>query len=131
MSERELTMSEALNEALHEEMRRDGKVLVIGEDIADMGGLFQVTAGLLEQFGSRRVIDSPISEEMEYGTIARWLKTEGDAVTRGEVIVEIDAEKVVQEVEAPVAGVLESILAIEGDEIRVGATIAVIAEGPE
>ncbi len=64
----------------------------------------------------------PISEEMEYGTIARWLKTEGDAVT---------AEKVVQEVEAPVAGVLESILAIEGDEIRVGATIAVIAEGPE
>jgi pyruvate/2-oxoglutarate dehydrogenase complex dihydrolipoamide acyltransferase (E2) component len=73
----------------------------------------------------------PISEEMEYGTIARWLKTEGDAVTRGEVIVEIDAEKVVQEVEAPVAGVLESILAVEGDEIRVGATIAVIAEGPE
>lgn len=73
----------------------------------------------------------PISEEMEYGTIARWLKAEGDEVTRGEVIVEIDAEKVVQEVEAPVAGVLESILAVEGDEIRVGATIAVIAEGPE
>ena len=62
MSERELTMSEALNEALHEEMRRDEKVLVIGEDIAGMGGLFQVTAGLLEQFGARRVIDSPISE---------------------------------------------------------------------
>ena len=62
MSERELTMSEALNEALHEEMRRDEKVLVIGEDIAGLGGLFQVTAGLLEQFGSRRVIDSPISE---------------------------------------------------------------------
>ena len=72
----------------------------------------------------------PISEEMEYGTIARWLKAEGDAVTPGEVIVEIEAEKVTQEVEAPVAGVLESILAIEGDEIRVGATIAVIAEGP-
>ena len=58
MSERELTMSEALNEALHEEMRRDEKVLVIGEDIAGMGGLFQVTAGLLEQFGARRVIDT-------------------------------------------------------------------------
>ena len=72
----------------------------------------------------------PISEEMEYGTIARWLKTEGDAVTRGEVIVEIEAEKATQEVEAPVAGVLESILAVEGDEIRVGATFAVIAEGP-
>jgi pyruvate dehydrogenase E1 component beta subunit len=72
----------------------------------------------------------PISEEMEYGTIARWLKSEGDAVTPGEVIVEIEAEKATQEVEAPVAGVLESILAVEGDEIRVGATIAVIAEGP-
>jgi pyruvate dehydrogenase E1 component beta subunit len=71
-----------------------------------------------------------ISEEMEYGTIARWLKSEGDTVTPGEVIVEIEAEKVTQEVEAPVAGVLESILAVEGDEIRVGATIAVIAEGP-
>src|SRR5207249_5509945 len=58
VSERELTMSEALNEALHEEMRRDETVLVIGEDIADMGGLFQVTAGLLEKFGPRRVIDS-------------------------------------------------------------------------
>ncbi len=72
----------------------------------------------------------PISEEMEYGTIARWLKSEGDTVAPGEVIVEIEAEKVTQEVEAPVAGVLESILAVEGDEIRVGATIAVIAEGP-
>jgi pyruvate/2-oxoglutarate dehydrogenase complex dihydrolipoamide acyltransferase (E2) component len=69
----------------------------------------------------------PVSEEMEYGTIARWLKREGDPVAAGEVIVEVDAEKVTQEVEAPVAGVLESILAVEGDEIRVGATIAVIA----
>jgi len=73
----------------------------------------------------------PISEEMEYGTIDRWLKNEGDAVKPGEVIVEIEAEKVTQEIEAPVAGVLESILAVEGDEIRVGATIAVIAEGTE
>jgi pyruvate/2-oxoglutarate/acetoin dehydrogenase E1 component len=62
MSERELTLSEALNEALHEEMRRDGRVLVIGEDIGGLGGLFQVTSGLLDQFGPRRVVDSPISE---------------------------------------------------------------------
>jgi pyruvate/2-oxoglutarate dehydrogenase complex dihydrolipoamide acyltransferase (E2) component len=71
----------------------------------------------------------PVSEEMEYGTVARWLKAEGDTVTQGEVIVEIDAEKVLQEVEAPVDGVLQSIIAVEGDEIRVGSTIAVIAEG--
>lgn len=62
MSARELTMSEALNEAMHEEMERDPTVFTIGEDIAELGGLFQVTAGLLERFGSQRVIDSPISE---------------------------------------------------------------------
>jgi 2-oxoglutarate dehydrogenase E2 component (dihydrolipoamide succinyltransferase) len=71
----------------------------------------------------------PVSEEQEYGTIARWFKREGDAVAAGEIIVEVEAEKVTQEVEAPVAGVLESIVAVEGDEIRVGETIAVIAEG--
>lgn len=59
---RELTMSEALNEALREEMERDVAVFVIGEDIGRHGGLFKVTEGLLDQFGSSRVIDSPISE---------------------------------------------------------------------
>ena len=68
-----------------------------------------------------------VSEEQEYGTIARWLKGEGDRVSAGEVIVEVEAEKATQEVEAPVDGVLEAILAVEGDEIRVGDPIAVIA----
>lgn len=68
------------------------------------------------------------SEEMEYGTIARWLKGEGERVAAGEPIVEVEAEKVTQEVEAPVSGTLESILAVEGDEIKVGDPIAVIAE---
>jgi pyruvate/2-oxoglutarate/acetoin dehydrogenase E1 component len=60
-------MSEALNEALHEEMVRDPGVFVVGEDIAAMGGLFQVTAGLLDGFGSQRVIDAPISEAGQAG----------------------------------------------------------------
>ena len=64
---RELTMSEALNEALTEEMERDSGVFVVGEDIAAMGGLFQVTSGLLERFGSQRVIDAPISEAAQAG----------------------------------------------------------------
>ena len=59
---RELTMAEALNEALQEEMRRDPGVFVIGEDIGRHGGLFRVTADLLDEFGPTRVIDSPISE---------------------------------------------------------------------
>ncbi|HWV83814.1 MAG TPA: alpha-ketoacid dehydrogenase subunit beta [Capillimicrobium sp.] len=59
---RSITMIEALNEALNEEMERDEHVLMIGEDIADSGGLFQVSEGLLDKFGQARVIDSPISE---------------------------------------------------------------------
>jgi pyruvate/2-oxoglutarate/acetoin dehydrogenase E1 component len=66
-SERELTMAEALNEALHEEMDREPGVFVVGEDIAAIGGLFQVTAGLLERFGRERVIDAPISEAAQAG----------------------------------------------------------------
>jgi 2-oxoisovalerate dehydrogenase E1 component len=64
---RELTMSEALNEALREEMERDPTVFVVGEDIAQLGGLFQVTAGLLDRFGPQRVIDAPISEAAQAG----------------------------------------------------------------
>ncbi len=59
---RELSMSEALNEALRQEMERDASVFAIGEDIGMHGGLFGVTAGLLDRFGPERVVDSPISE---------------------------------------------------------------------
>lgn len=62
MSARELTMAQALNEALHEEMARDESVFMIGEDIGRSGGLFKVSEGLLDRFGRPRVIDSPISE---------------------------------------------------------------------
>ena len=59
--------------------------------------------------------------EMEFGTVVRWLKQEGDPVEAGEVIVEVEAEKVVQEGRAPVGGTLREIVAVEGDELRVGA----------
>jgi acetoin:2,6-dichlorophenolindophenol oxidoreductase subunit beta len=59
---RELMYREALNEALREEMARDDRVFVMGEGIAERGGSYKVTVGLLEQFGSRRVVDTPISE---------------------------------------------------------------------
>ena len=64
---RELTISDALNEALREEMERDPGVFVIGEDVTALGGLFQVTAGLLDQYGPARVIDAPISEAAHAG----------------------------------------------------------------
>ncbi|MDQ6523929.1 pyruvate dehydrogenase complex E1 component subunit beta [Nocardioides sp. LHD-245] len=53
---------QAINRALHEEMARDDRVLVIGEDVADPGGPFGATKGLLEAFGPDRVRDTPISE---------------------------------------------------------------------
>ena len=59
---RELTFVEALNEALAQEMERDSTVIVMGEDIGGIGGVFQVTAGLTEKFGIERVRETPISE---------------------------------------------------------------------
>jgi pyruvate dehydrogenase E1 component beta subunit len=59
---RELTMSQAVNEALREELERDPTVFIIGEDVAEAGTPFKVMAGLVEEFGPERVIDSPISE---------------------------------------------------------------------
>ena len=59
---RTLTFAQAVNEALAEEMRRDETVFVIGEDVAEAGTPFKVLAGLVEEFGPGRVVDSPISE---------------------------------------------------------------------
>ncbi|MGD2174665.1 MAG: alpha-ketoacid dehydrogenase subunit beta, partial [Candidatus Brocadiaceae bacterium] len=59
---RTIMMREALNEALREEMRRDADVFLMGEGIAERGGSYKVTVGLLEEFGPLRVIDTPISE---------------------------------------------------------------------
>ena len=57
-----LTYSEAINEALREEMARDPSVFILGEDVGVMGGVFGVTAGLIQEFGEARVLDTPISE---------------------------------------------------------------------
>ena len=59
---RELTFGEAVREALAEEMRRDPRVFIIGEDVAEAGHPFKVLIGLVEEFGTDRVIDTPISE---------------------------------------------------------------------
>src|SRR5919206_1560197 len=59
---RVITQSQAVNEALREELRRDPTVFVIGEDVAEAGTPFKVLSGLVEEFGPERVIDSPISE---------------------------------------------------------------------
>lgn len=59
---RVITFAQAINEALAEEMRRDSTVFIIGEDVAEAGTPFKVLAGLVDEFGPERVIDTPISE---------------------------------------------------------------------
>jgi pyruvate/2-oxoglutarate/acetoin dehydrogenase E1 component len=61
-SMREITLSKAVNEAIAEEMRRDETVFLLGEDVAEAGTPFKVLSGLVEEFGTDRVIDTPISE---------------------------------------------------------------------
>ena len=60
---KKITVSKAIGEALHEEMLRDDKMFIMGEDMAVMGNVFAITRGFLEEFGPNRVIDTPISEE--------------------------------------------------------------------
>ena len=62
-----LTLVEAINLALKQEMERDPSVLILGEDVGKDGGVFRVTQGLLDQFGDKRVVDTPLSESAIVG----------------------------------------------------------------
>ena len=59
---REITYRQALNEALAEELERDPNVFLMGEEVAEYNGAYKVSQGMLEEFGERRVIDTPIAE---------------------------------------------------------------------
>jgi len=65
---RTLTFAQALNEALRQEMQRDPLIYVAGEDVGTYGGIFGVTAGLLDEFGEKRVKDTPITESAIIGS---------------------------------------------------------------
>ncbi len=64
----QMNMVQAINDALRLEMRRDDRVVVMGEDVGKVGGVFRVTAGLFDEFGDERVIDTPLSEGGIIGT---------------------------------------------------------------
>src|ERR1700712_5133851 len=59
---RSIAFREALREAMNEEMRRDDKVFLMGEEVAEYNGAYKVSQGMLAEFGAKRVIDTPISE---------------------------------------------------------------------
>ena len=79
---------------------------------------------------AEQVILPRLGQGMESGTIVRWLKSEGDAVEKGEPLYELDTDKVTQEVEADVGGVLLKILVAEG-EVPVGTPVAFLGEAGE
>jgi pyruvate/2-oxoglutarate/acetoin dehydrogenase E1 component len=80
---RTITYAQAIKEALEEEMRRDPSVVLYGEDVANFGGIFQITSGLQEQFGEERVFDTPISENVLVGAAV------GAAITGLRPVVEL------------------------------------------
>jgi len=57
---RDITLSKAVNEAIAEEMRRDPAIFLMGEDVAEVGTPFKVLSGLVEEFGTDRILDTPI-----------------------------------------------------------------------
>jgi 2-oxoisovalerate dehydrogenase E1 component beta subunit len=80
-----LTYLEAIRQAMLEEMDRDQRVFVIGEDVGTYGGAFRVTAGFLERYGETRVIDTPISESAIVGRLHRG-RPHGHAPDRGDAV---------------------------------------------
>lgn len=64
----QMNMVQAINDALRFEMKRDNRVVILGEDVGKVGGVFRVTQGLFDEFGDERVIDTPLSEGGIIGT---------------------------------------------------------------
>src|SRR6478609_9118631 len=62
------TLIDAIHDTLAEEMRADERIVVIGEDVGQRGGVFRVTVGLMDEFGENRVIDSPLAESLIIGS---------------------------------------------------------------
>src|SRR5215467_13040210 len=79
---------------------------------------------------SRFEITMPrLSDTMQEGTIARWLKQAGDAVKKGDILAEIETDKATMDLEAYEAGTLEQILVPEGETVPIGQAVAVIGSG--
>jgi pyruvate/2-oxoglutarate dehydrogenase complex dihydrolipoamide acyltransferase (E2) component len=71
-----------------------------------------------------------LSADIEYGTVSKWLRSEGDRVEEGEPIVDVEVDKVTETIDAPASGLLVEIVALEGDEVKVGGLLAVIEGDP-
>lgn len=74
------------------------------------------------------VVLEAAAEEMQFATVNRWYKQEGEPVAAGDPLVEVEADKAAYDVEAPVSGVLAEIFAVAGDEVAVGTALARIED---
>src|ERR1035438_10084034 len=93
-NDRQLLFAQAIREALAEEMRRDPTVFILGEDVAEAGTPFKVLSGLLEEFGTGRVLDTPISEAGFTGLAV------GAAMTGMRPVVDIRSEEHTSELQS-------------------------------
>lgn len=75
-----------------------------------------------------RVVMPPLGDTDEEATVARWLKAEGESVTKGELLFEVETEKVTVEIEALGSGIVRRIVVAEGGEAEVGELLALIAD---
>ena len=79
---RELQFREALREAMNEEMRKDETIFLIGEEVAEYNGAYKVSQGMLEEFGEKRIIDTPIAElGFTYSSLWGSIKSKSTAFT--------------------------------------------------
>ncbi len=68
------------------------------------------------------------AEEMQFATVRRWYKREGEPVQGGEPLLEVESDKATYDIEAPATGTLREIIAVAGDEVAVGSVLAVIED---
>ncbi len=114
---RRLTMAQAIREALAEEMRRDPAVFIMGEDVAEAGTPFKVLSGLVEEFGTERVLDTPISEA---GFTGMWV---GAAMTGRRPVVDIMFGDFLGLVMDQIANQAAKVHYMSGGKLRVPITI--------
>ena len=118
---RELTFAQAVREALAEEMRRDSRVCILGEDVAEAGTPFKVLSGLVEEFGTHRVIDTPIIQSMY-----RDSHGEVDQAVREQVMTQMRALSPLGLVGRPIdAGLALLYLASDASRFVTGTTLRV------
>ena len=91
---RQIAFREALREAMNEEMRRDDRVFLMGEEVAEYNGAYKVSQGMLAEFGPKRVIDTPISELGFYGyrrgCCTEWLRPVVEFMTWNFAVLALD-----------------------------------------